>query len=197
MAPSVEQFRLKGESRIRMIAKCKSLTKYEPDTQFGSLPKPISEPIHASMYVSRPASTYVDRGAEDDDDDNVDDLPPVTCAMTSLNISTNTMATVARGAPIASDRAQSDFRTLNTGTERIADSRPKIPPDIERSRGIRVPQDVSVRQIGQLLEEFESLATIAHRRLVALSYDSTVIKGPLDRAWRDFKGVTAVAIASM
>jgi hypothetical protein len=205
VTPDVEQYRLKGESKIRMIAKCKTLTNYEPTRQFGSLPKPKSEPSAVSMSVSRPASTDVDEGEEedyeeddngDDEDDDADARPLVVCAMASLDITTNTMTT-ARESTATSDRAQADFRLLNTGTERKADVRPKIPPDIERTRGRWVPQDVSVRQVGQFLGEVESLAILAHQRLVTMSYDPTVIRRPLDRAWRDFKGVTAVAIASM
>jgi hypothetical protein len=177
-APGIEKFWFNRTSTIAMLERGSALQKYVVAPQFGMLPKTTPEPTAEPI----PASSDIDQTEEG----NGAYSGPL------IVVGVLTPETVSRGSPAASDRAQEDFRIRHTGGKRRAGPRPKVPPDAERS-----PVVMSVPPMGQFFEGFGSMATITHQRLMALSYDPNAIKRPLNRAWRDFKGVSAVAIASM
>jgi hypothetical protein len=194
--PDRRLFRFTRTSMHEMLKRGKFVHQYVPGRQFADL-----EPI--------PATRDIDQRAQRDDREPLivvgvmparavpGKAPPSTDSNRANNDGGDREPLIAVGvlpstvAP-TSTRMQEDFRMLNTDGEERTGQRPKEPPDNTRS-----PIMMSVRPMGYFLEGFESVATITHRRLMALSYDPNAIKRPLDRAWRDFKGVTAIAIASI
>jgi hypothetical protein len=214
-APSRHMFRFTRDSTNKMLRRGRVVQTYVPGRQFGDAPEPTPaftddeqrvrrdavdrEPLiavevmptvnvqrkplpkSASTSAPMPAPTDIDRTVNR----NGADREPL------IVVGVLPTTTTPRGSSAASGRIQGDFRMLNIGDKRIAGTRQKEPPD-ESS-----PVVMAVRPMVQFLEGFESIAAVTHQRLMALSYDPNAIKRPLDRAWRDFKGVTAIAIASI
>lgn len=175
--PDAERFRFERESTIRMLAKGRSLTLYEPGPQYvsASLKRSASDPTpDLTAAISR---TH-------EDEHKGKPTRPIPEMMV-------TMGAVAISVP-----AQLDFRLELQGIDRIAGPLPKVPPD-----GDEVPALTSVDQFVEPLErlcgDVQSVALIAGQRLVSLSRDTFTLNCPPTRLWRDMKGVTAVLIASI
>ncbi|KAH5329928.1 hypothetical protein HBI12_072410 [Parastagonospora nodorum] len=150
--PTVEVYHFERESTIRMLAKGKSLTLYEPGPQFvgAGLQRTRSEPTpttHDAYYIAMPMDTQ---------------WPSITAYPPPPTRSSQNWSTYP------SPNRQPDFHISRTEAARIPGTPPKVPPD------------------GGLT----TLATVYQSQLV-------IVKAPVERAWRDLKGVTAIAIASL
>jgi hypothetical protein len=210
-APHRQLFRFTQKSTHEMLKRGKFVQEYVPGRQFGDLePMPAAKDIDQRARrddrepllmmgvmptrivprkpLPKPTSELTPSSTDGANRVDKDEAYREPLIVVGVLPSTN----VPRGSSAASDCIQQDFRMLNTDGEQRTGQRLKEPPDSARS-----PFMMSVQPIGQFLEGFESVATVTHQRLMALSYDPNAIKRPLDRAWRDFKGVTAIAIASI
>ncbi|KAH7389334.1 hypothetical protein DE146DRAFT_160349 [Phaeosphaeria sp. MPI-PUGE-AT-0046c] len=174
--PNAESFHFERESTLRMLAKGKSLTLYEPGQQYVSprLKRSASDPLPESTgAISRmPEDTYISQ---------------------PMRASDRTVADTAMAAPVP---AQSDFRMESTGVDRIAGPPPKVPPD-----GEKVSALLSVEQIVEPLERFcrdvQSGTLVAQQRIASRARSIVTLKLPRIRLWQHVKGVTAVIIASL
>lgn len=164
--PNTKGFRFERESMIRMLAKGKTLTMYEPGPQ-----------VHTGRASPAPARGLRDAekvvGGEDDTGS------PVIRTASIMSL------------PNMSLGAQEDFRVATPAGDRIPGRVPKVPPDAEKTSVVASTiQDGLVRPAEQFIESVRSLALVA-------SNAPAVIRQPLYRAWRDLKGVIAIAIASL
>lgn len=163
--PSVEAYHFERESTIRMLAKGKGLTLYEPGPQFinPGLQRTRSEPTpttHDTHYDEMPMSMqWPSINAPP---------PPPTRSLRNWTISPR----------------QPDFHVSHTEATRIPGTRPKVPPDGGLTTVISSMQ--------------QAMASVAPQKLSAV-YQSQLglVRAPVERAWRDLKGVTAIAIASL
>jgi hypothetical protein len=174
----VEVFRFERESLIRMLAKGKTLTLYEPGPQFlnASLTRSRTEPINASNDESHHA-----------EDEMRKEWSPASDAISVPSI-----------VPSMESETQGDFREASTDGSRLAGPIPKVPPNGERgSVVVSMVHDVVVQPMARLVENSKSLAKMTNKRLLTPSLDIALVRQLLYRAWRDFKGFTAVVIASV
>ena len=94
--------------------------------------------------------------------------------------------------------SRAGFHTTEIEPDRIARSLPKKSPNAEpKAINLLAVYDVVKRPADYILEGVRPLVEIASRRPVAISFDPSVLKRPLDRAWGDLKGVTAVVISTI
>jgi hypothetical protein len=176
--PNTEVFRFERESTIRILSKCKTLTFYEPGEQFvyQGLQRSNSDPTSEST-----ASTL--RAREE--------------MLQSRPLEPLTHTVVSRGRFVVSGSARVDFQTATPTVDRVVGVPQKVPPDSESlSIVASVVQDI-VKPWEQLVRDAQLVEVVAQRRLLALSNASVVLRNPLCQFWRDVKGVTAVAIASI
>jgi hypothetical protein len=175
--PDVNVYQFERESLIRMIAKGKSLTLYEPDPQVLNPHRAQSEPM-PSMTEFTPSYGY--------------NMPRTTSPTPDARI-------VAARCPSASySDPQVDFRLATTDKDSIPGRPTKVPPDTDDIRvfGVRVPVDV-LQPVTELLAGAQSIATVASQRMMSKPCNQASMRASLDRAWRDFKGVMAITIASL
>jgi hypothetical protein len=93
-------------------------------------------------------------------------------------------------------RSQSRGFSLSAAGERIAGPQPKVPPDCGTSTALTtILQGVIVQRSENSIRGLESMKSVAGH--MALAFNPPNIRQPLDRFWRDLKGVTAVVIASI
>jgi hypothetical protein len=163
-------FRLRRESMIRMLAKGKTLTLYEPGPQFQSLrpERKISEPRHISSEAGEPIKETSQRRR------SLASIVPIhdsgTCA-----------------AP------QADFRKASYDPEQRAGPPPKVPPDTGRTPLMRATLS---RPFDLLLGSFKPIGTALSQKPVVMWLDATAGRS-LSRVWVDMKGATAVILASI
>jgi hypothetical protein len=169
--PETELYCFEHESMIRMLSKCKALIMYEPSPQFESpgLKRTKSEPIY----------DLVDGG---ENKEPVYRIVPPTSNMTL----------------VVSDPVEGDFQMAGIDGNQIAGPSPDIPPDGKRESTV-VPflYNAVVRPLNPFLCSVHSVVIHTSRNPVLLPLESLLIRQPLARFWRDMKGVTAVAIASI
>ena len=173
--PTVEVYHFERESTIRMLAKGKSLTLYEPGPQFvgAGLQRTRSEPTpttHDAYYIAMPMDTQ---------------WPSITAYPPPPTRSSQNWSTYP------SPNRQPDFHISRTEAARIPGTPPKVPPDGGLTTVLSsMQQQVSgnVQAIAGVTQQ--KLATVYQSQLV-------IVKAPVERAWRDLKGVTAIAIASL
>ncbi|KAF2833978.1 hypothetical protein CC86DRAFT_390037 [Ophiobolus disseminans] len=178
--PGTEVYRFEGESVIRMLAKGKTLTMYEPGPQFVSVGLVRSHSAPTPTY-SRKESQHTTRQGTRGSRSPASDPPSAFSAVPS----------VASGV-------QGDFQVAVTDDTRIAGPIPKVPPDGEKgTMAMSLVQNVIVLPTEQLFSCVKSVAIVVNKKFVAESLGSSIIRQPLDRFWRDLKGVTAVVIASL
>lgn len=175
--PDVTAYHFERESLIKMLAKGKALTLYEPGPQSPTLQRASSEPV--------PVSTEFNTSYEYD-------------MYRARSPASDATLIASREPHVACVRPKGDFRLTTTDEDRIAGPPFKVPPDPERYSflGLQV-QDVTVQPLEHFLAGVLSIATIANQKLAPPSYNPVVIRAPLNRAWRDFKGVIAITIASI
>lgn len=180
-----EVYRFKQESLIRMLAKGKTLTMYEPGPQFVESDSSLS--MIPSLNRTQSAPTYqagnTDRVAGWDErgggPSTSYDRPPFSVA------------------PSITYSAQWDFHIAKTDGARRTGSIPKVPPDGRKGFTIvSMMQDIVVQPTEQLLGGIKSVAIVRNQKVVAQCLDHIAVRQPLERFWRDLKGVTAVVIAS-
>lgn len=177
--PDEQVFRFEPESMVKMLAKGKSLTMYEAGRQFVSLglKRSASEPTLPSTGITQ---TTIESNRR------------------TRSPASDTTSIVSVERSVASGPSQVDFPLDITDVDRIASTPPKVPPDGERKPlFVTLVQEVVAHPLEQFLTSMESMTKVVSHRPVALSFDPTAIRRPLDRAWRDLKGVTAIAIASI
>jgi hypothetical protein len=176
--PDMTAYQFERESLIRMIAKGKSLTLYEPGSQVPNPQRAETEPIQPLVGFST-RYEY--------------DMPRTTSPAPDTRMFTAWRPQAAYSNPGV------DFQFTTTNKDGIPGPPTKVPPDTDDRRitfGLRVQPDV-VRQMEQFVAGVQSVATIASQRLVLPPYNPATMRAPLDRAWRDFKGVVAITIASV
>jgi hypothetical protein len=177
--PDVTAYQFERESLIRMIAKGKSLTLYEPGAQFPNPHRAQSEPM-PSLTAFTPNYGY--------------NMPRTTSPTPDARI-------VATGwPPAAYSDPQVDFRLATTDKDGIPGPPTKVPPDTDDRPiflGLLRVQANVVRPIEKFLADVQSTATIVTQTMILPPCYSAAIRAPLDRAWRDFKGVLAITIASL
>jgi len=180
--PNTKVYRFERESVIRMLAKGKTLTMYEPGPQF------IPRFMTVSLVRSKSEPTYPPREMNQTAGRDVRE------SRSSASDTTSAVYVV----PPASSATQVDFHMATTDGDRIAGPIPKVPPDGKPgSVVVSLIQDAVARSTEQLVDGIRSIAVFANKRPVAQSLDFVVMRQPLDRCWRDLKGVTAVVIASI
>lgn len=173
---STDVFRFERESLIRMLAKSKTLTIYEPGPQY----------VGASMVRSNSESS----SALSDKIQHVG-IQLHECERLDFGVKPVVAVVPSNHGEVV------DFRMANTDGGRVAGQIPKVPPDEERRSAIVSLVQEVVRPVEQLVESISSLAIVANKRAVVQTLDAFAIRQPLDRAWRDFKGFTAVIVASV
>jgi len=168
--PTVEAYNFERESTIRMLAKGKGLTLYEPGPQFAgpglqrtrSEPTPIADDVH---YIALPMNTQWPTITAHPH------APPPAQASQNWTTSSHTPG-------------QPDFQFSHTEAARIPGTRPKVPPDGGLTTVIS-----SVQQ---------AVAGATSQKFSAVCQSQLgLVRAPAERAWRDLKGVTAIAIASL
>lgn len=175
--PAAKGFRFERESTIRMLAKGKTLTLYEPDPQYISLSlrRTASDPTPTSE---------VSMSRTHEKEHKCQPTPPLADMVAA-------MATMAASIP-----AQPDFRLDILSIDRIAGPLPKVPPD-----GNKVPVLPSLEPFVVPWERFcgeiQSAAMLAQQGLASLPRNGVTFGGVHTQLWRDVKGVTAVLIASI
>jgi hypothetical protein len=177
--PDAEALRFERESVIRMLAKGKSLTLYEPGPQFASwgIKRSTSDPTRLPTMI---------KPRKEEDMYGLQTLMPLA-------------ATVVPTKPeVVRDLVRVDFLGAATDADRIAGLPPKAPPDGNTTSvfGSFVQQSV-LQPVETLIGEVQSLTMVSQRRLVALSRGFNGSRYPPNQLWRDMKGVAAVAIASI
>jgi hypothetical protein len=177
--PDVELYHFERESMIRMLAKGKSLTLYEPGPQYISpgLQRTRSEPMpttHNTSCTTPPPTIYWP---------TVSMLPPAGSFRTWNG----------------SGATQVDFRMPYTEATRIAGTPPKVPPDGGTTTVLSsMVHDIIVQPIERLSGDIQSMAIVTQQKMVIVcQHQIAMMRSPLGRAWRDFKGVTAIAVASL
>jgi hypothetical protein len=176
--PSTEVYRFERESVIRMLAKGKTLTMYEPGPQFVSV----------GLVRSHSAPTY-----------------PLKETQHVARRDMRESRSLALGAasafsaePSVPHGVQWDFHMALTDGTRIAGPIPKVPPDGEEGTVVMsLVQNVIVLPTEHFLGGVKSVAVAINKKLVAQCLDTVIIRQPLGRFWRDLKGVTAVVISSL
>jgi hypothetical protein len=163
-------FRLRRESMIRMLAKGKTLTLYEPGPQFQSLSseRKTSEPRHISGEVDEVIKEISQRRQS-----------------LALIAPIHDLGTCA--AP------QADFQRANYDAEQRAGPPPKVPPDADRTPLMRATLSLP---FDLLLGVLKPIRTASSQKPVVMSLDATV-EQPLHRFWVDVKGAIAVILASI
>jgi hypothetical protein len=175
----VTAYQFERESLIRMIAKGKSLTLYEPGPQVPNPHRAQSEPM--------PSLTGFTPSCEDN-------ISRVTSPVSDARI------VAAQWPPLSCTDPQVDFRLPTTEKDGIPGPPTKVPPDTDERYmflGLRGVQANVVRPMEQVLADVQSTMTIVTQRMIMPPCNSATIRAPLDRAWRDFKGVIAITIASL
>jgi hypothetical protein len=86
-----------------------------------------------------------------------------------------------------------------TDATRIAGTPPKVPPDGGTTTVLSsMVHDIIVQPFEQLSGDVQSMAIVMQQKMVTVcQHQIAIMRNPLDRAWTDFKGVTAIAIASV
>jgi hypothetical protein len=154
-----------------MIAKGKSLTLYEPGHQ---IPKPHRVQLE-QVYSA------------------IESVPGYRCDMSGTTSSPpDARIVAARWRPAAYGDSQIGFRLAATNKDGIPGPPTEVPPDTGSRLmilGLRVRVNV-VRPIEQFIAGAQSTATICIQEMMLPSCNPATIRAPLDRAWRDVKGVT-------
>ncbi|KAF1849822.1 uncharacterized protein K460DRAFT_273571 [Cucurbitaria berberidis CBS 394.84] len=178
--PNTQLYRFERESSIRLLAKSKILTMYEPGPQLQStvLKRSISEPIRVS--------THITQTVEEDRQE-----------VRSRSSDRASLASIVYSA--TSSPPWSDFQRQDIERSTIPDPLPKVPPD-------RVKKTIAMPFIPQVIrgpwDRFvigvnHHMLPIDGPKPVAISFDVTNMRGSVDGFWVGVKGVMAVAIASM
>jgi hypothetical protein len=175
--PNTEVYRFERESMVRMLAKGKTLTMYEAGPQYTkSLERSYTDPV-SSLTCTTQSNT---------------ETKTRSCSPASDTIS----ATSAEFLVEDSGPSPGDFHLLSAAGERIAGPQPKVPPDCGTSTALTtILQGVIVQRSENSIRGLESMKSVAGH--MALAFNPPNIRQPLDRFWRDLKGVTAVVIASI
>lgn len=168
--PEVQRFRFERESLIRLLAKSKLLTQYEPGPQ--AMKRSQSVPLSAMREQGR----NIHHGSWDSQ-------PQQPLAGAPMAI-----------APFTTDYIQRDFCLQEAEGYPILGERPDIPPEAGRtptSRGLNM--DGLWCQLDQILNQVS-----AGMKDIHIMKPSSIHKRrhPLTQCWVDMKGVLAVLIAS-
>lgn len=175
--PNTQQYRFERESTIRLLAKSKILTTYEPGSQHQALglKRSISEPI--GVLTGTIQTVEVD--------------PPQVRSPSSDRASVASIV-----CSVASSPHQSDFWRPDTEGYRIALQPPKVPPDVEVQPTVHISDQGTTkwRPVNRMLKR---VAAGFEGNAPSQSFDPNALRHPVNRLWVDVKGVMAVAIASV
>ncbi|KAH7401639.1 hypothetical protein BKA66DRAFT_405510, partial [Pyrenochaeta sp. MPI-SDFR-AT-0127] len=175
-SPYTQLYRFERESTIRLLAKSKILTMYEPGSQHQApgLKRSASEPIRVSTAIVQ----TVEDGSQQ-----------------TRSPSSDRASVVSIVCSVASSPPESDFWGPNTEDYRIADRPPKVPPDVRTQSNVNIKgQETMWRPMNKMLKR---VAAGFEGSPPARSFDPNTLRHPINRLWVDVKGVMAVAIASL
>jgi hypothetical protein len=170
--PETEVYRFEQQSMVRMLAKCNTLVDYEPGPQFA---RPgVETSASESVLIS-------------DDNSSTEQQLVHEMAQTALEL-----------RPSLSNRTEEDFHMAIPNDELIPGPPPKVPPDGKtNSDVIQFIHRTFDRSCGQVLGGVQSAVVFPSQAPTKVAVDTLMIRQPFDRFWRDLKGATAVAIASI
>ncbi|KAH8730190.1 hypothetical protein GQ44DRAFT_816956 [Phaeosphaeriaceae sp. PMI808] len=156
--PDTVFYGFEGESMVRMLAKGKTLTMYEPGSQFvgHNLTRSASEPVY------RPTNG---------EDIIIDHMGRPGSPASGPGISTTT-----------SHPHSKDFHLVDSDTDRIVGPPPKVPPDGEKqSNNILFVLDGILRPLDYFLGSIKSLAVAANETPTEMKLKPISITQPLNR----------------
>lgn len=170
--PETDIYSFERQSMIRMLAKCNTLVDYESGSQYAcpGLERSASEPILAVENGS-PGERHL-----------VQDM-----ALLAFEPRTHHL-----------NQRQEDFRSPDQLDDRIPGPPPKVPPDGRRSSNVmQFVHNTFDRPYSQVLGGVQSAVVFVSQKPQPVSVDILTRREPFDQFWRNLKGVTAVAIASI